>query len=180
MERAWPPGGRASGQRHPRLFPERLTPGFPTALTAVNLAKRAGPATGGEAPDRVLGTRLQPGITFLLLWCSVSDTSWMQEGSRGCGVPGSRCVLVPGVPCRHFPAEASSKNTVHGEEHTRGSPSLRPRRVFSHPCFSPSIYAVGALVFAAVRKRRKLRHHTQEVENPTPAHSQSPGKLGSQ
>lgn len=67
------------------------------------------------------------------------------------------------------------------ERNTQGDPlSLRPRCVFSHPCFSPSIYAVGALVFTAERKCRKLRHHTQEVENPTPAHSQSPGKLGSQ
>lgn len=159
MERARPPGGRASGQRRPRLFPERLTPGFPTALTAVNLAKRAGPATGGEAPDRVLGTRLQPGITFLLLWCSVSDTYWMQEGAGDVACPGSRCVLVPGVPCRHFPAEASSKNTIHGEEHTRGSPQFKATM-----CFQPSLFLTQYLRSGSscVRSREEM----QKAETP--------------
>lgn len=74
-----------------------------------------------------------------------------------------------GVPVPELPSGTSQQKQdpkiIHGEEHTRGSPSLRPLCVFSHPWFSLSIYAVGALVFRAERKCRKLRHHTQEVEN---------------
>lgn len=159
MEGARPPGGRASGQRRPRLFPERLTPGFPTALTAVNLAKRAGPATGGEAPDRVLGTRLQPGITFLLLWCSVSDTSWMQEGSRGCGV--SRFQVCPAstgalqaLPSRSKFQKHSSWRGTH-----KGIPQFK-----ATTCFQPSLFLTQYLRSGSscVRSREEM----QKAETP--------------
>lgn len=91
-------------------------------------------------------------------------------------------VLVPGVSRFQGCLVGTSQQkqvpkTQLMERNTQGDPPVQEQ--FSAIRFSPGIYAVGALVFAAEGKSRKLRHHMQEVENPTPAHSQGPGKLGS-
>lgn len=87
--------GRARGQQCLSLFsPQCLTPGLPNCSDKCKFSKEGRSSHGGRGSrHRVLGTRLQPRITFLLLWCSVSRPC--PGCRRGCGVSWAALQALP-------------------------------------------------------------------------------------